>query len=247
MKNNIFKDSSLSFQPIISLSIEQVVRYEALSRFDYFAPYDIQERINLIENLGLAREFDRRVLWKARAILENPSFFFNKQINVNITGESASSEVFYEWLTHFVKKMKNRHLLGIEITETLPITNIQVCQEIINLLKKNDIHVYLDDIGSGYIDDLMIDILTSYEGLKIDGGLINKWGHCIQSEEKIKEISERGKRKNVTVTAEFLDTREKICNAINLGIHYAQGFKIGQPLPIPENPDLVRQRVEGIR
>lgn len=247
MSNDVFKDSSLSFQPIVSLESGEVARYEALSRFDYFAPFDVQRKISFIESNGLATELDKRILHNIRMLLEDLSFFNNLPVNINITGESLSSSEFFVWIKPFVQTIPNPSFLGIEITETLPITNMKVCQETIDLLSEHGVRVYLDDIGSGHMDRKVVNILNGYNGLKIDGSIINQWAHSIAALEMTQKIVAYAKEHDLSVTAEFLDSKRKIQKAEEFGIAFAQGFKLGQPLPFPENPWVIQQRLKDLR
>lgn len=247
MSIDVFKDNSLSFQPIVSLENGEVARYEALSRFDYFTPFDVQRKINYIESNGLASELDRRIFFAIKALLEDVEFFHQRQVNINITGESLSSEIFFQWMKGFIGSIPNKSFLGVEITETLPITNMKVCQGTIDLLSDEGVKVYLDDIGSGHMDRKVVNILNGYHGLKIDGSIINQWDQSVAAREMTDKIVSYSKLNNLSVTAEFLDSKAKIQKAEEFGIGFAQGFKIGQPLPIPENPWVVRQRLSRIR
>lgn len=247
MLSNIFKDISFSFQPIVNLATGEVDRYEALSRFDYFSPSDVFHNIQYVEDSGFACEFDRRVLWSASDLLKNPDFLNGRQVNINITGQSLSTPAFYFWIQPFIKKLKNIELLGLEITETLPITNLEVCQAIINYLDSAGVKVYLDDIPSGYMDLEVMKALKSYHGLKIDGRIVNQWGVDRAAVKVTKEIIRISKERELTITAEFIDSPEKILFAQKHGIHYAQGFMLGQPLPIPENPEIIKQRFNQAR
>lgn len=237
-------DNEMSFQPIVDLKTQSVVRYEALSRFDYFAPYDVQNRIQTIESSGLASDFDRRIILSINNLLEDPSFFFDKKVNINITGDSFSSPVFLMWLKAFVPQIPNKHLLCMELTETLPVTNIGVGQSVIDYLISQAVEVYLDDAGSGHITQALTQSLLNYSGLKIDGTIVNGWFKNPHDYNLTKEIVAFAKSRGIPVIAEFVDTHEKIAAALDLGIEMAQGFRIGQPLPFPESPLSIESRLK---
>lgn len=239
-------DNELSFQPIVDLRTQTVVRYEALSRFDYFAPYEVQERIKKIESLGLATEFDRRTLWYTHALLQDPALFFGKKININITGDSFSNPVFLMWLRSFIPKIVNRRLLCLELTETLPITDLATGQSVIDFLVSKDVEVYLDDAGAGHMTQNLARSLFNYSGVKIDGSIVNGWSTNPSAYQLTKSIVTLAKSRGIPIIAEFVDTPEKIGIALDLGIEMAQGFKIGQPMPFPESPESVEARLKRL-
>lgn len=246
MFSNILKDISLSFQPIVDLSTGRVERYESLSRFDYFSPSDVASNISYIESSGFAIEFDRRILWFIKDLLKTPGFFHNKQININLTGQSISDPSFYLWLNKFMSKLDNKHFLGIEITETLPITDIDVGQNVIDLLNAWGVKVYLDDIPSGHMSNDIVSSLKNYHGIKIDGQVVSKWGVDESSMNITNNILELSRERNICVTAEYIDDTSKVLYAQDMGIHHGQGFILGQPLPIPEHPKTITNRFHSL-
>lgn len=238
--------SSFSFQPIVDLKSGMVERYEALSRFDYFQVSDIESKIREIESLGLSSEFDRINILSIARLLEHPEFFFEKNVNVNVTGDSFSDPYFLSWLKDVIPSIKNRHLLCFEITETKPIINTYVAQSIINYLKSMSIEVYLDDAISGYITkNLSLDI-NNYSGIKIDGSIVNEWVVDINAYLFTKQIISFCVKRGYKITAEFLDSEQKILIAKELGVKSAQGFAVGQPLPFPETPLSIESRLNEI-
>lgn len=246
MTTNLFKDNGLSFQPIIDLSSGSVCRYEALSRFDFFTPFDVQIKIQEIESRGLAKELDRRIIRMTNELMVDPDFTYGKRLNINITGESFSSPLFGMWLESFVPKIENPHLLCAEITETMPITDIPTCQAIIDLLIAHQIEVYLDDVGSGYFTRELADSLKNYSGIKIDGSLVNGWDRDPMFVRITEEICGFSSGRGIPVVAEFIDSGEKMDKARSFGIQMAQGFRIGQPLPFPETPDSIENRLKRL-
>lgn len=237
---------NFSFQPIIDLKSNMVDRYEALSRFDYFQVSDIERKIREIENFGLATEFDKNNILSILNLLEKPEFFFKRKVNINVTGDSFSSYNFLSWLKEVIPSSKNRHLLCFEITETRPITDFYVAQSIIDYLKEMSVEVYLDDAISGYITKNLSFDIKNYAGIKIDGSIVNNWVSNINAYLFTKQIISFSVKNGYNITAEFLDDKNKILIAKELGVQKAQGFAVGQPMPFPESPLSIESRLNDL-
>lgn len=241
-----FCDSQFAYQPIINIATGEAVAYEALTRFDDLSLRDTQDAVTRIEELGLIEYFDQGNVMRARKVLMNPASLHGRRLMLNLSAESMSSRHFVSWLKRAIVGVPNTHLLGVEITETMPISNPLIVQEAIAFLMQCNIYTHLDDVGSGYMSHEGISRLSGYRGLKIDGHIIDDWDKRQDADNFIQQIMGVSRDQGVTVTAEHLDNPDKILRAQSYGIHFAQGFDLGVPRKSPENPSLIKARYSAL-
>lgn len=237
-----FSDNCFFYQPIIDISTGSVTSYEALARFSDPSLCNTQDAIIRIERLGLASIFDQSNLLRARSLLDDPGFLHGKRLMVNVSGESISSFTFLKWLKHFIGSFPAKASLGVEVTETMPIKNIDIANEAISFLREEGVVTFLDDVGSGFMGHQSILQMSGYKGIKIDGMLIDAWGRGDCDQSAFDEILKVGEARGSTIVAEHLDSPTLIVEARIRGVDRAQGFNIGLPVISPEGPDIIKER-----
>ena len=147
----------LFYQPIISLTSNQLVGFEALVRWkddslgtigpDVFIP--LAEQCNLINPLG--RWVFENTCRQWQAWKEKFNSMAKLKISINLSPLQFHDEVF---LKSIPKTLSNYGIngseLAFEITETAIIHETDLAAQVINKFKKMGISVHLDDFGTGY-------------------------------------------------------------------------------------------------
>ncbi|MFZ6843388.1 bifunctional diguanylate cyclase/phosphodiesterase [Undibacterium sp. RuTC16W] len=120
------------------------------------------------------------------------------------------------------------HNLELEITESVTMAGVNVFEESLTKLKKIGVQIAIDDFGTGfsslsYLDKLPVD------RLKIDRAFVNQ----IDTPEgpRIAElITQLGKKLNLHVIAEGIETEHHWDVLRTMGCHEGQGFFIARPM-----------------
>ncbi len=91
----------------------------------------------------------------------------------------------------------------------------------------------LDDFGSGlssfaYLRNLPVDVL------KIDGQFVKDIAHDPVSLAMVKSIHEIGCLMGKQTVAEFVESQAIFDLLREIGVHYAQGYAVGYPVPLAQ-------------
>jgi len=145
LKENRFK---LAFQPVVSAAAGEVNFYEGLVRMidKEGQPIAAGSFVPVIEQMGLMRLIDRKVLDLGLGALEN-----NPEMNlsINVSGMTAADPV---WLRRLEERLQDRldiaSRLIVEITETVALDDINESSRFVSSLTKFGCRVALDDFGA---------------------------------------------------------------------------------------------------
>jgi EAL domain-containing protein (putative c-di-GMP-specific phosphodiesterase class I) len=119
----------------------------------------------------------------------------------------------------------------LEITETALINNMTAASRLVAEMRRAGCTVALDDFGSGlssfsYLKQFPVDYL------KIDGSFIRNLAVNVVDREIVSSINDIGHRLGVRTVAEWVEDESTLQALRTIGVDYAQGYAIGQPMPI---------------
>jgi diguanylate cyclase (GGDEF)-like protein len=123
--------------------------------------------------------------------------------------------------------------LEIEITESVLLERMVENHAFIEKLKSIGISLALDDFGTGYSS---LSCLTAFpfDKIKIDKSFIASLIKNYKSSAIVSSIVTLARGLDISITAEGVETREQFEKLRNLGVHFAQGYLLGRPLPVDE-------------
>ncbi len=156
------------------------------------------------------------------------------QCSINLSGQSLGDAVFMDFV---VDALRNRplpcHKLCFEITETAAISNLHTAKHFIDTLRHMGCKVALDDFGSGlssfaYLRNLPVDVL------KIDGQFVRDIATDPVSLAMVRSIHEIGCLMGKETVAEFVESQAILALLREIGVHYAQGYAVGYPVPLDQ-------------
>ncbi|MFC3122919.1 EAL domain-containing protein [Agaribacter flavus] len=161
--------------------------------------------------------------------------------NINLSGFSLSDDDFRFFLLNAFEKYQIPYdKICFEITETMAIIKMKDAIEFINEFRKLGCTFALDDFGSGfssysYLKNLPVDYL------KIDGNFIRDILSDKIDLAMVTSIRDVAEAMNLKTVAEFVETSEVMVQVGKLGLDFAQGFCIAQPLPLSEYTSYTQQ------
>jgi EAL domain-containing protein (putative c-di-GMP-specific phosphodiesterase class I) len=232
MRNMIESGSfKMAFQPVISLSTNEVHHNEVLSRFDdrmgEDTPLDI---IKFAEDVGIIQEFDIALCHKTIDYVRKMKKLGTPlTLGVNISGRTLDSGRFVEALTKELTAGKDcaRNIL-IELTDTTAIENLEKVEAVLNDLKAMDYRICLDDFGSGaagyqYLRAFNVDYV------KIDGTYVRDMNTPGYRPTFLLSIVRLCSDLGVKTIGEHVENRFQADFLRSLGVDFAQGFHFGKP------------------
>jgi diguanylate cyclase (GGDEF)-like protein len=225
----------LHYQPIVDVSSQQIVGFEALLRWRHperglISPLEF---IPLAEETGLIVPIGRWVLQEATrqaAEWQNRSPLGRLRMSVNVSvRQFQHPDLVGDVAEALQRSGLDPRLLTLEITESLFAQDTEETTLKIGLLKDRGIRLALDDFGTGYsslsylrrfpIDTLKID--KSF----IDGMTTSPEGHAV-----VAAITQLGQTLHLEVVAEGLETSEQVEALQALGCPLGQGYHFSRPL-----------------
>lgn len=218
----------LAYQPIVSVHDATPAFYEALVRMidENGEPVAAGTFIPIVEQMGLVRLIDRRVLDLGVAVLkENPEI----SISINVSGMTAVDPV---WLRQLREHLEDRPdvaaRLILEITETVALDDIADSSRFVRSVNEFGCRVALDDFGAGYtsfrhLRGLDVDLV------KIDGSFVRDLPANPDNQLFVKTLIQLAKGIGLETVAEWVETEEEAEMLRQEGVDYLQGWHFGKP------------------
>lgn len=216
------------YQPIFDNESDTVKSYECL--------------IRLIEKDGtiLQPKHFLAVSKKARLyhrlthiVVEESCRYFSgrsEAFSVNLSVDDITDEKTVMFIQDKVTQYGVEGQITFEILESEGIENYQEVSEFIQRMKHLGCRFAIDDFGSGYSNFehlLHLDI----DFIKIDGSLVQNLDTDANSLLIVEAIVNIAEKRGLQCIAEFVHNAAVLEIVKGLGIHYAQGFYLGEPKP----------------
>jgi EAL domain-containing protein (putative c-di-GMP-specific phosphodiesterase class I) len=156
------------------------------------------------------------------------------QCSINLSGQSLGDTAFMAFVLQSLESSGVRcDTLCFEITETAAISNMQTARCFFATLRALGCKLALDDFGSGlssfaYLRNLPVDVL------KIDGQFVKDIAHDPVCLAMVKSIHDIGCLMGKQTVAEFVETPAILALLQDIGVHYAQGYAVGYPVPLAD-------------
>ncbi len=231
----------LLYQPIVSLSNNQVQGFEALLRWQHperglVNPGDF---IPLAEETGLIVPLGTWVLREAclqmsRIQHEVPPLF----MSVNVSARQLEQHDFVAQVKKVLQETGLRaNRLKLEITESAVIENPKLVRGMLVKLKELGVQICMDDFGTGYSSLSHLHILP-LDTLKIDRSFIKELQHDPNSLAIVRTMMELAKSLGIDVVSEGVELLEQAELLKDLNCRYAQGYLFSHPVSLQEARDL---------
>jgi len=226
----------LQYQPIVSLTTQQVLGVEALVRWKRSDQCVVSptEFIPLAEETGFIVPLGNWVLRQAchqvqqwqQQFPRKPSLFMSVNLSVIQLGQSDLLAQIDQILQ--ATNLDARYL-KLEITETAVMENAEWMTEVLKALKARSLQLTIDDFGTGYSSLSYLPVFP-FDQLKVDRSFVSQLGNKDENTEVVRTITMLAHCLGMKVTAEGIETPEQLAQLRALQCEYGQGYLFSHPL-----------------
>src|SRR6056297_881672 len=223
-------------QPIAPLNHGGSAYHEVLLRMrgedgEWLAP---EQFLSAAERYQLMPRLDRWVVGRALDQVAGASAGAGHVFAINLSGQSLGDDEFLGYVRERVEASGVAPAaLCFEITETAAVANMDRAAAFIATMRELGCRFSLDDFGAGlssfaYLKDFDVDTL------KIDGSFVRDVTANRVSEAMIAAITQVARVMGLTTVAEYVVSESVRRKVRELGVDYAQGYHIGEPMPLAD-------------
>jgi diguanylate cyclase (GGDEF)-like protein/PAS domain S-box-containing protein len=227
----------LNYQPIISLTTNQGIGFEALVRWQHpekgiISPADF---IPVAEETGLIIPLSQWILREACAQMKAWQEQFpacqSLTMSVNLSRKQLSQPDLAEQIESIIQEIGLKAgSLKLEVTETGLMNEYEEKAAIIlSKIKELGVQLSLDDFGTGYSS---LSCINSFpiDTLKLDRAFVNNMTLSNKNADIVRAIVSLAHGLGIKVTAEGVETSEQLSQLQVLKCDYAQGYYFSRPL-----------------
>ena len=234
----------LYYQPLVNLRDNRVTGCEALLRWRHpergmispaeFIP--VAEETGLINQLGewvLTAACVEAATWPDHvklAVNVSPVQFKSQTLALKVAGALAASGL-------------SAHRLELEITEAVLIRDDEAALAILHQLRAVGVRIALDDFGTGY-SSLSYLQRFPFDKIKIDRCFVNDIAELDGSSSIVQAVVNIAAARNMTTTAEGVETEQQLEMLRALGCTEMQGYLFSPAKPAAEIRRLLRSHRE---
>lgn len=237
------------YQPIYTLSTEELAGFEALIRWKHpkyglmnptrFVP--IAEESDLIVKIGshvLLRAARDAARWhKVLTTREDGPLF----VSVNVSSKQLFRQDLVQEIRHILgQNLVPRGTLKLEVTESLVMENPEQAVEILGWLKSAGAELTLDDFGTGY-SSLSYLQRFPFDGIKLDQSFLKESTKADSTGSiLVRSIVAMAHELQLSVVAEGVEDPDTAAFLRSIGSEYAQGYFYGEPITQREVIQMLR-------
>lgn len=226
----------LHYQPIIDLKTNQLLKTEALIRWQHptkglirpFEFIDIAEETNMIIEIGD---------WVFKQALTDVSILQQSicaalSISINVSPKQFNADcLLSEWPALLKKHDIAENSLGVEITEGLLLESTENTNHILSNLRKAGVRILIDDFGTGYSSLSYLKKIDA-DFIKIDKSFVQNLSSDSDDMALCEAIIVMAHKLGLQVIAEGIETHEQEVLLSDMGCDYGQGYLFSKPVPI---------------
>jgi diguanylate cyclase len=238
----------LALQPAVDLETGTPTGVEALTRWRHprrgpLAPADF---IETVENSELLAPFTRNVLDLSLAAASSwQAEGFDLPVSVNVSSRSLLDSTLPAQIADLLRRHGvAAHRLVLEITESVPVSAVDIVDDVLAELRDMGVQLSVDDFGTGF-SSLSFVARVRVDELKVDRSFVDAMIDSEAAAAVVRSAVELGDRLGARVVAEGVETAEQRVALLTAGCVSAQGFHFCQPLPADKIVGALRQLSEA--
>jgi len=192
------------------------------------------EFIPILERLRRIHEIDLWVLAEFFDWVNDNEEIVNSidSFSINMSVLSLSNLDILNFLHDQFMLQKNiATKIFFEITETVAIEGYNAAQNFIDQMRHYGCRFSIDDFGSGHASYTHLKNLSTSE-LKIDGFFVKDIAQSNQDYAMVKSMNEIAHSLGMHTVAEHVESIEAIKCLRDIGVDYAQGYYLHEPMPL---------------
>jgi diguanylate cyclase (GGDEF)-like protein len=224
----------LHYQPVVNLSSNEIVGCEALLRWNHPVRGMISpaEFIPIAEETGLVCQIGDWVL--ATACAEATNWPPGVKLAVNVSPVQFRSHAFSLKVANALATTGlSANRLELEITEAVLIRDDEAALTMLQHLRAIGVRIALDDFGTGY-SSLSYLQRFPFDKIKIDRCFVNNIAEAEDSSPIVQAVISIAKARNMTTTAEGVETEQQREMLLSLGCTEMQGYLFSPARPVAE-------------
>jgi predicted signal transduction protein with EAL and GGDEF domain len=222
------------YQPLVHLASDGIIGCEALLRWRHPLRGLVSpaEFIPLAEETGLIQQIGQWVLQTACA--EAATWPSHVRLAVNVSPIQFKSQTLaLNVATALADSGLDPRRLELEITEAVLIDDDDAALATLNQLRELGVHIALDDFGTGY-SSLRYLQRFPFDKIKIDRSFVKELTDASGSSSIIRAVVDIAADRNMTTTAEGVETTGQRETVRALGCTHMQGYLFSAALPAGE-------------
>ncbi|MDB5860556.1 MAG: signal transduction protein : sensor, domain [Ramlibacter sp.] len=232
------------YQPKVELTTGRIVGVEALVRWMDPARGLVPpgEFVPALETTNLIGAVAQKIMERAIADWRNwrDAGLAAPRIAVNVAAAQLRDDDFVPALQRALAVLPaGSEALGIEVTESILISNMERAIEVLQQVRALGIPVAIDDFGTGY-SSLAYIVTLPIDELKIDRAFVKKITADAAYEGIVRTCVSLARGLNLKVVAEGVETEAQAVALRNLGCDQAQGFFYSPPVPAEQLVKMLR-------
>ena len=227
------QEIELLFQPQFDLSKNQIVRAEALARWNspVLGQIDPSRFIKIAEESGLIANITLTVL--AKTIAELKSWKEPIPLSINLSAHDLLSDQIIDQIIEQVRDSGiSSELLEFEVTETAMMVDVQKASDNMKRLAQLGHPMALDDFGTGYSNFTYLRNLP-IDKLKVDRSFMENLTDPM-TEKILHSLSGMARTLDVHCLLEGIENELELLMAKRVGAQSVQGYLFGMPMSAVE-------------
>jgi len=224
------RDIETLYQPIVQLTEQRPIGFEALSRVATERSCDLDDPLfSAAAKVELEAELDqicRNLSIDRRPKLEGDKTLFVNCLPAAFYDPNQKLETLLdEWLAE--EELDPQQLI-FEINEDISQSEADRILPTIRRLRRSGFQFALDDMGTGKTNlRLLADLEPTY--IKMDISLTSDIAESVRKQALASYLLDLAEKSDAELIAEGVETQRDLETVVELGVEYAQGHLIGRP------------------
>lgn len=221
--NTVLLSCYAMFQPVYHAAERRIRGVEALVRHPQISTVALAEwaeqsgQLDALFNFMLEQSLP--VIGKLRLPVS---------LNISPT-QLLAPEPLLQSLKSVLAQGVSAHMLSLEITETVQVTDAAQFQSVLKMLRELGVKISLDDFGAGFAFFETLHI-GYFDTIKLDRSLITDIHLTIKKQKLVQSIVHYAGGLGIAVVAEGIEVQEEALYLRSIGIELMQGYYFFRPL-----------------